>query len=783
MLTECTWRVFFFPSSSTIAPGAYFYSISSFIPRGSEDEWSVSVYLNDMLVDVQSGTGNSETFTYILEEEDISPPTQSPECDPLIRECCKDQDCAALEVCVQGVCINQGLPRFTLEYFGDDEIDLIVVTPFGTTLSASNPEDDLSGGRFEETEEEQVFGWHVDNVYLPLSGGPTGTYTYYIAVFDQNGSPDVWTVKVFEGDMEMVSSQGAGNADFLYEFRPSDGTPTPSPAGSVTSEPSLAGKESLEPTLGGTESFGPTPADAQTFEPTLKANSDTEAPNSSSPPVVSCQTPDDECCQDADCPGNEVCRSRICILDGNPRFTLTWNSGDDYDLQVTPPAGNTISFLNQLDEESGGRFGENGVQLFEGMQVENIYFPTEGGPVGAYVVEVTSSVDLIDTQATWTLEIAVDGEVVETQIGSGPTIEPISYVYEIRSNVRVSSKTCDISDGDTCCSDADCAVPEIICVARTCIHEGVVRFTLTWNGEDDLDLVLVKPDGKSISYYENPADPSDGIFEASELWPGRVSVPHVESIYLSMDAPLGLYKYRVMSFAKIGEDDPWTMQVFVDGIPAVAPHSGKGASVEYSFDYQKVETIRQDTSHLNNGKKGAESVESVSDPGVEIEEESDTLPQDEDKDHMKDRDCRVDSDCGQEMICLFQELCMSVSGPLHFTLSWTSSDNDVELHFSIITPDYEVYTSDEGLGTSLGNNDVSWSYLDVGSDWHVISLELHETSHLSRGTYQYILGESGGDFEPGDEWTFQIHEKGQEVKKHGGSSVGMAVHGYEYNPA
>ncbi|KAL3920945.1 MAG: hypothetical protein SGILL_003010 [Bacillariaceae sp.] len=405
----------YFPSSD-IPTGTYLYSVAVFEQRGAEpDEWTISVFLNNEMVDVRSGTGDSDAFVFLLTDGDIEGPPPDPDCNPSLNECCIDADCAATEACAMSFCVRKGNLRFTLTVVGDDTIDLTVVTPLGSTVSVSNTNDPLTTGAFEEKELELGFvGPSVQNVFF--SEGPAGTYTYFISTFDLNGDADEWTVKVYEGDVEKESFTGSGNANFLYEFG-SANAPTPLPV--VTTNPT------------------PSPA-----------------------PIAACQTPGDDCCEVSDCNDGEVCRSRTCIADGSPRFSLAWFGVDDYDLAVTAPTGGRISLLNQVDEESGGRFGENGVQMLSGFQVENIFFPEEGGPVGLYTVEISALDDaLSDPPATWNLEVAADGEVVQTQSGAGVP-DPIEFLYvEVKGNIRTSTlseTTCLANQSiGLCCDDDD----------------------------------------------------------------------------------------------------------------------------------------------------------------------------------------------------------------------------------------------------------------------------------------------------------------------------------------
>jgi hypothetical protein len=544
--------------SPSIPSGRYQYNVSSFESRGSNhDDWSVSVFLNNELVDVYNGTGDSETFVFQLKKEDINVPPTDPDCNLSVVECCVDQDCDNSQACTLDICINVGLPRFTLEYVGDDQIDLTVVTPIGTTVSSSNPVDGASTGRFEDGGEKQIVGKRVQNVYF--SDGPSGTYTYFISTFDLNGEPDEWTIKVVDGDIETMSFAGSGNADFLYDF---DSSSVPPETGNVSG--------SAIP--------------SQMF--------------ATSPPANICQTPDFECCDDGDCAVGDVCRSRTCISDGNPRFTVTWMGSDDYDLTVTAPTGGTISILNQFDQESGGRFGENEVQVFDGVQIESVYFALAGGPEGTYTAEITLSNEARSSNpATWALEISVVGEVVERQFGTGSS-GPIRFEYENESNVTatsVSNAVC-VAMEDVegfCCDDSNCVSDRTICVSKSCIQVGRLRFTLTWNGDgnlaDDLDLVVVTPDGMTL---QNDRSQGDHVPQVSYSYQKRSShnfAHQVENVSFPGDPPVGLYQFQIIPFITLGDEDPWVLQIYVDGHAASELYTGNGSSEVLSFEFKETD--------------------------------------------------------------------------------------------------------------------------------------------------------------------------------------------------
>ena len=142
-----------------------------------------------------------------------------------------------------------------------------------------------------------------------------------------------------------------------------------------------------------------------------------------------------ECCINKDCPVHNRCVSRSCIDEGYPRFTLSWVGDDDYDLFVVTPSGFTLSFDNDLDEETGGRVGEPTTQNSDGYHVENVFFPLNGSaPVGTYEFFVRP-ISTVGVEDTWTLH-AYD-ESGEVFFATGTKFSP-TYEY-----VRSSSEPSD----------------------------------------------------------------------------------------------------------------------------------------------------------------------------------------------------------------------------------------------------------------------------------------------------------------------------------------------------
>jgi hypothetical protein len=113
-----------------------------------------------------------------------------------------------------------------------------------------------------------------------------------------------------------------------------------------------------------------------------------------------------------------------------------------------------------------------------------------------------------------------------------------------------------------------------VCVNNECLRDGNPRFTLTWTGDDDLDLSVVTPAGVKISYQNDFDAATNGAFDTGFVQ--DVYGSHVESIYFPT-GPDGAYHIFVTQFAEQGEeDDTWTLQVFMGGA-VIAQISGEGS--------------------------------------------------------------------------------------------------------------------------------------------------------------------------------------------------------------
>lgn len=123
---------------------------------------------------------------------------------------------------------------------------------------------------------------------------------------------------------------------------------------------------------------------------------------------------------DQDCSGAD-----LVVGEGTVQFTLVWDTDADMDLHVIEPNGTRIWYASRGPTATGGRLDrdDNVCGSIENGPggVENVFWPEdEPAPVGTYEVEVREYSLCDDPDpATWTLEIRVEGELVETFNGVG----------------------------------------------------------------------------------------------------------------------------------------------------------------------------------------------------------------------------------------------------------------------------------------------------------------------------------------------------------------------------
>ena len=154
--------------------------------------------------------GSNYVVTSLGEDKSNNVATQPPRG----TQCNINADCIAANQganCVNNQCLHDGNPRITLTWEGDDDLDLIVMTPDGTTIWYQNDFDSVSRGTFDTGYVQDVSGQHVESVYFPQ--GPVGEYRIIVSSFEKRGDADKWTIEVFEGDVSVLNLQGDGSSE------------------------------------------------------------------------------------------------------------------------------------------------------------------------------------------------------------------------------------------------------------------------------------------------------------------------------------------------------------------------------------------------------------------------------------------------------------------------------------------------------------------------------------------------------------------------------------------
>ena len=144
---------------------------------------------------------------------DVTLPTQ-------IMRCQTTADCGGIkpQVCASNRCIHDGNPRITLTWDGDDDLDLLVVTPDGATIWYDNNFDPVSLGAFDTGHAQDVPGQHVESIYFPLRSAPPGIYQIWVSSFEERGEPDSWTVEVFSRGSSRMVVTGQGELDQRIQY-------------------------------------------------------------------------------------------------------------------------------------------------------------------------------------------------------------------------------------------------------------------------------------------------------------------------------------------------------------------------------------------------------------------------------------------------------------------------------------------------------------------------------------------------------------------------------------
>jgi len=117
-------------------------------------------------------------------------------------------------------------------------------------------------------------------------------------------------------------------------------------------------------------------------------------------------------------------------------------------------------------------------------------------------------------------------------------------------------------NGDPCNGEWDCD-PNSICWNSTCITEGALRFSLSWDVVSDFDLHVLTPNAIEVYYGNSDAD--GGFLDVDDCVGNACrsdSATHVENIVWDDSPPSGTYEFWVVNYNGGAEG---TFEVEVEG--------------------------------------------------------------------------------------------------------------------------------------------------------------------------------------------------------------------------
>jgi len=127
-------------------------------------------------------------------------------------QCCSASDCPNTgDICVNFNCVSSGSLRFTVSWFGDDDMDIHVITPGGVEIYYANRFDPVSGGQLDFDRIPSSPTFNVENI--AFSTPPPGEYDFFVDQFSQRGGvSDVWTLVANRDGTDVFSQTGVGDS-------------------------------------------------------------------------------------------------------------------------------------------------------------------------------------------------------------------------------------------------------------------------------------------------------------------------------------------------------------------------------------------------------------------------------------------------------------------------------------------------------------------------------------------------------------------------------------------
>lgn len=143
--------------------------------------------------------------------------------------------------------------------------------------------------------------------------------------------------------------------------------------------------------------------------------------------TASCPGDFGQCTVDSDCTSGTVCQTGTCVGQGVLRFSLTWSAVADFDLHVTTPNGNEISFNNPMAD--GGTLDVDNTDGGQGA-IENVFFDSSlsSGQYQFYARNFSGD------SGSFRLEVYEQGILMRTEVGqmsnnAGEESQRINYQF------------------------------------------------------------------------------------------------------------------------------------------------------------------------------------------------------------------------------------------------------------------------------------------------------------------------------------------------------------------
>ncbi len=105
---------------------------------------------------------------------------------------------------------------------------------------------------------------------------------------------------------------------------------------------------------------------------------------------------------------------------GDVKVTLSFDQDTDLDLHVTEPDGTQI-YYDAPQSASGGQLdldSNPGCSTIDGINIENIFWPTGSAPVGEYVVNLQYYAPCVAGTVDYTVTVSLGDRVIETVSGT-----------------------------------------------------------------------------------------------------------------------------------------------------------------------------------------------------------------------------------------------------------------------------------------------------------------------------------------------------------------------------